>query len=100
MTLLETFTQVVEVVAALVAAPIFLGWVNQCRAWLQNRSAPSVLLPYRNIRKLFHKDALLAENASPLFRVAPYVVFGAMSWRPRSFRPWPQGCLSRRPRTR
>jgi formate hydrogenlyase subunit 4 len=79
MTLLETFTQVVEVVAALVAAPIFLGWVNQCRAWLQNRSAPSVLLPYRNIRKLFHKDALLAENASPLFRVAPYVVFGAMA---------------------
>jgi formate hydrogenlyase subunit 4 len=78
MTLLETLTQVIEVFAALAAAPLFLGWVNQCRAWLQNRSAPSVLLPYRNIRKLFHKDALLAENASPLFRVAPYVVFGAM----------------------
>jgi formate hydrogenlyase subunit 4 len=74
----ELVTQLLEVVAALLAAPIFLGWVNQCRAWLQNRRAPSLGLPYRNIRKLFHKDAVLAENASPLFRVAPYVVFGTM----------------------
>jgi formate hydrogenlyase subunit 4 len=71
-------TQVLEVAAALAVAPLFLGWVNQCRAWLQNRTAPSLLLPYRGIRKLFHKDAVIAVNASPLFRVAPYVVFGAM----------------------
>jgi len=78
MRLAELLTQVLEIVAALVAAPIFLGWVNQCRAWLQNRRAPSIWLPYRNIRKLFHKDAVIAENASPLFRAAPYVVFGTM----------------------
>jgi len=71
-------TQLLEVLAALVLAPLFLGWVSQCRAWLQNRRAPSLLLPYRGIRKLFHKDAVLAEHASPLFRAAPYVVFGAM----------------------
>jgi len=78
MRLAELVTQALEIAAALVAAPIFLGWVNQCRAWLQNRRAPSVWLPYRNIRKLFHKDAVIAENASPLFRAAPYVVFGTM----------------------
>jgi formate hydrogenlyase subunit 4 len=71
-------TQFLEVLAALAAAPLFVGWVAQCRAWLQNKSAPSLLLPYRGIRKLFHKDAVLAEHASPLFRFAPYVVFGAM----------------------
>ena len=71
-------TQFLEVLAALALAPLFLGWVNQCRAWLQNRRAPSVWLPYRGIRKLFHKDAVIAEHASPLFRAAPYVVFGAM----------------------
>ena len=70
--------QLLEIAVALAAAPLFLGWVNQCRAWLANRRAPSVLLPYRNIRKLFHKDAVLAENASPLFRIAPYIVFGTM----------------------
>lgn len=78
MRLIDIVAQLVEVVAALAAAPLFVGWVNQCRAWLQNRSAPSLLLPYRGIRKLFHKDAALAQTASPLFRVAPYVVFGAM----------------------
>jgi len=64
------FTQFLEVLAALAAAPLFVGWVTQCRAWLQNKSAPSVLQPYRTIRKLFHKDAVLAEHASPLFRFA------------------------------
>jgi formate hydrogenlyase subunit 4 len=78
MRLAELITQFLEIVAALAAAPIFLGWVNQCRAWLQNRSAPSIWLPYRNIRKLFDKDAVIADNASPLFRAAPYVVFGTM----------------------
>src|SRR5581483_8813848 len=64
---IEVLTQMLELVAALAAAPLFLGWVNQCRAWLQNRRAPSIWMPYRNIRKLFDKDAVLAENASPLF---------------------------------
>jgi formate hydrogenlyase subunit 4 len=78
MTPLEIVTQLLELAAALAAAPLFVGWVNQCRAWLQNRSAPSIWLPYRGIRKLFHKDAVIAERASALFRLAPYIVFGAM----------------------
>jgi formate hydrogenlyase subunit 4 len=75
---MDLITQLLEVLATLVAAPMFVGWINKCRAWLQNRSAPSLWLPYRGIRKLFHKDASIAEHASPLFLLAPYVVFGAM----------------------
>jgi len=75
---LNLSTQGLEIIAAILAAPLFVGWVNQCRAWLQNRRAPSVLQPYRGIRKLFHKDAVLAERASALFRITPYMVFGAM----------------------
>jgi formate hydrogenlyase subunit 4 len=71
-------TQIVAVVVTLLAAPLFLGWVNQCRAWLQNRSPPSIWLPYRGIHKLFNKDAVIADGASPLFRAAPYIVFGLM----------------------
>jgi len=78
MTPIEIPTQALELAAALAAAPLFVGWINQCRAWLQNRSAPSVWLPYRGIRKLFSKDAVIARNASPLFRIAPYIVFGTM----------------------
>src|SRR5690606_36377248 len=72
-------TQGIEILAAIAAAPLYLGWINQCRAWLQNRRAPSIFQPYRAIRKLFLKDAVIAHNASPLFRVAPYVVFAAMA---------------------
>jgi formate hydrogenlyase subunit 4 len=74
----EILTQALELVAALAAAPLLLGWINQCRAWLQNRSAPSIWLPHRNLRKLFFKDAVIADGASPLFRIAPYIVFGTM----------------------
>jgi formate hydrogenlyase subunit 4 len=67
-----------EVLLALAAAPLFAGWVAQCRAVLQNRTPPSLWLPYRNLHKLFVKEAVLAEHASPLFRIAPYIVFGTM----------------------
>jgi formate hydrogenlyase subunit 4 len=72
------FAQLTDLVLAVVLAPLLLGWVNQCRAWLSNRSGPGVLQPYRVIRKLFLKDAVLAHRASGLFRITPYVVFGAM----------------------
>ncbi len=71
-------TQLLEVVVALAVAPLFVGWINQCRAWLSNRRAPSLLQPYRLLRKLLYKDAVVAEHASALFRAAPYIVFGTM----------------------
>jgi formate hydrogenlyase subunit 4 len=69
-------SQLLEILIALGLAPLLLGWVNQCRAWLQNRSAPPLLLPYRVLHKLFSKDTVLAAHASPLYRSAPYIVFG------------------------
>jgi formate hydrogenlyase subunit 4 len=78
MTPIEISTQLLHALAAVAVAPLFAGWTAMCRAWLQNRRAPGLLLPYRGIRKLFHKDAAIAEGASPLFRMAPYVVFGTM----------------------
>ena len=72
-------SQILAVIAALLLAPLLLGWVNQCRAWFQNRSGPGLLQPYRLLHKLFNKDSVMAETASPLFRVAPYVVFGCMT---------------------
>jgi formate hydrogenlyase subunit 4 len=70
--------QLVEMTLAVTAAPLLTGWVNQCRAWLQNRTGPGLLQPYRMLRKLFRKHAVIAKNASPLFRLVPYVQFAAM----------------------
>jgi formate hydrogenlyase subunit 4 len=78
MSWLGLLSQLLAIVAALLLAPLMTGWVNQCRAWLQNKSAPPLLQPYRVLHKLFHKDSVLADNASQLFRAAPYIVFGCM----------------------
>jgi formate hydrogenlyase subunit 4 len=79
MTWLGVFSQLLEIVMALLLAPLLGGWINQCRAWLQNKSAPDLLQPYRMLHKLFNKESVLAEHASPLFRGAPYIVFGCMA---------------------
>jgi len=79
MTALGFLSQLLEIAAALLLAPLLTGWVNQCRAWLQNRSAPSLLLPYRTLHKLFNKESVVAEHASLLFRGTPYVLLGCMT---------------------
>jgi len=71
--------QIAQTLLAILLAPLLLGWVNQCRAWLQGRSAPPIIQPYRTIRKLFHKDAVIAHSATPLFRFAPYIIFACMA---------------------
>ena len=70
--------QLTEVVAAILLAPLLSGWVNQCRAWLQNRRGPGLLQPYRVLAKLFEKEVVLAHNASSLFRSSPYLIFGCL----------------------
>jgi formate hydrogenlyase subunit 4 len=71
--------QFTELALAVLLAPLLTGWVNQCRAWLQNRSGPGMLQPYRTLAKLFSKEVVLAHNASSLFRTAPYLIFGCLA---------------------
>jgi len=57
------------------AAPLLVGWVKWVKCKLQSRRGASPLQPYRDLMKLFNKEVVVAESASPIFRVAPYVVF-------------------------
>ena len=72
-------SQVLEIALALLLARLLTGWVNQRRAWLQNRTAPILLQAYRVLHKLFNKVSVVASNASPLSRAVPYIVFGCMT---------------------
>lgn len=58
-------------------APLLVGWVRKVKARLQNRRGAAVIQPYRDLRKLLFKETRVAHTASPLFRVAPYIVFVA-----------------------
>lgn len=59
-------------------APLLAGWLKRVRCTLQNRNAPSVWQPYRDLGKLFRKKVVLAEEASWLFRSTPYIVLATM----------------------
>jgi formate hydrogenlyase subunit 4 len=78
MTTTGFLSQLLEIVIAIALAPLLTGWVNQWRAWLQNRKAPGLWQPYRMLHKLFNKESMVADHASSLFRIAPYVMFGCM----------------------
>lgn len=68
--------EAIQVAVLLALSPLFVGWVKMVKAWSQNRSAASILQPYRDLSKLFIKDVVLAHNASWIFRITPYIVFG------------------------
>jgi len=58
-------------------APLIVGWIRKVKAALQNRRGAPLFQPYSDLRKLMTKEVRVAHTASPLFRVAPYVVFVA-----------------------
>jgi formate hydrogenlyase subunit 4 len=68
----------VQLTLFVLGAPLLVIWVKRVKCFLQNRRAPSMMQPYRDLGKLFRKQVVLAENASQLFRMAPYIVFSAM----------------------
>lgn len=64
-----------QVLAVLLFAPLVKGVLNRLKERLQSKRGPPVLQPYFDLWKLFHKDEVISERASWVFRVAPYVVF-------------------------
>ncbi len=60
-------------------APFVTGLVRKAKARLLRRRGPPLLQPYRDILRLLQKDAIVADNASWLFRAAPYLIF-ASTW--------------------
>ncbi|MBS1214416.1 MAG: hydrogenase subunit, partial [Proteobacteria bacterium] len=59
------------------AAPMLAGWLKRIKCRLQNRKAPSVLQPYRDLLKLYRKQPIVPRSASWIFRAAPYIVFAS-----------------------
>jgi formate hydrogenlyase subunit 4 len=69
--------QALHALLVLLAAPLLTGFVRKVKARLLRRQGPPVVQPYRDLLRLLRKEAVLAENASWLFRATPYLVFAA-----------------------
>ncbi|MCW5773083.1 MAG: NADH-quinone oxidoreductase subunit H [Rhodospirillaceae bacterium] len=70
--------QGVQMTLVLALAPLLTGFVRKLKARAMGRQGPPILQPYREILRLVRKDAIVAESASWLFRVVPYLVFAGI----------------------
>jgi formate hydrogenlyase subunit 4 len=68
-----------QMLLVLLLSPLLTGFVRKMKARLLRRQGPPLLQPYRDLIRLMRKDVVLADSASWLFRVIPYVVF-AGTW--------------------
>ncbi|MBV8652562.1 MAG: NADH-quinone oxidoreductase subunit H [Alphaproteobacteria bacterium] len=75
---LDLAVQGAQMLLVLLLAPALTGVVRKVKARLLRRRGPSVLQPYRDLMRLLRKEVVLAENASWLFRVTPYLSFAAI----------------------
>ncbi len=71
--------QGVQMMLVLLLAPLLTGLTQKIRARLLRRQGPSLIQPYRDLLRLLRKEVVLAQNASWLFRAAPYLIF-AVTW--------------------
>ncbi len=68
-----------QMALVLLLAPLLIGFTRKVKARLLRRRGASIFQPYRDLARLLRKDVVLADNASWLFRAAPYVIF-ATTW--------------------
>jgi formate hydrogenlyase subunit 4 len=66
-----------QMLLVLLLAPLLTGFVRKVKARLLRRQGPPLSQPYLDLVRLLRKEAVLAENASWLFRVIPYLIFAA-----------------------
>jgi formate hydrogenlyase subunit 4 len=66
-----------QMLIVLLMAPMLTGLVRKIKARMLRRAGPPVIQPYRDLVRLMRKEAVLAESASWLFRVIPYLIFAA-----------------------
>ena len=75
----EIAAQGLQMFLVLTVAPLMLGITRKVKARLLRRIGPPIIQPYRDLWKLMHKEAVLAHNASWVYRVVPYLLF-ATTW--------------------
>jgi formate hydrogenlyase subunit 4 len=65
----------IQVLVVLAFAPLVSGVLSRLKEMVQSKRGPSIFQPYRDLWKLFHKDEIVSEDSSWIFRFTPYMVF-------------------------
>ena len=64
----------IEIVYVLLLAPLVVGVQRSLEERMESKQGPSVFQPYYDLVKLFHKESIVPEISSPIFRLGPYVI--------------------------
>jgi formate hydrogenlyase subunit 4 len=75
--ILDLLVQLAQMTLVVALAPLLTGVIRKAKARLTKHRGASIFQPYRDLARLLRKEVVLAENASWLFRVAPYLIFAA-----------------------
>jgi len=67
--------QVLQSLVVVVFAPLYAGVITRAEAVVGSKRGPSVLQPYRDLAKLLRKGSAISDQASWVFRGAPFVAF-------------------------
>jgi len=73
----DILVQGAQMLLVLLLSPLLTGFVRKVKARLLRRQGPPLIQPYLDLVRLSRKEVVLADSASWLFRVIPYLVFAA-----------------------
>jgi formate hydrogenlyase subunit 4 len=72
----ETITyNALQILFVLAIAPLYAGVLSKLKEIVQSKRGPSIFQPYWDLWKLFHKDEIVSEESTWIFRVTPWLVF-------------------------
>ena len=75
--ILGLLSQGLQMLLVVALAPALVGLTRKVKSRLTRRRGAPIQQPYRDILRLLRKETVVAENASWLFRAAPYLIFAA-----------------------
>jgi formate hydrogenlyase subunit 4 len=75
--IVDLIVQGLQMLLVLLLAPLLTGLVRKTKSRLLLRRGPPLIQPYLDLVRLLRKEVVLAESASWLFRVIPYLIFAA-----------------------
>jgi len=64
-----------QIAFVLAVAPLYAGVLSRLKEIVQSKRGPTIFQPYWDLWKLFHKDELISNETTWIFRVTPYLVF-------------------------
>lgn len=76
--MIKIFFIILQLILFLLAAPLLSGLISKIKNNIRMRRGQSIFQPYYNLVKLFSKEEVVAQTASWIFKVTPFIVFSAM----------------------